>query len=128
MLAVDTNIVVRYIVGDDPEQSGRARALVRDQAIWVSTTVLLETAWVLRKTYGYKPGQIAWALRLFAGLPTVTLQEADRVAIALGWLDKLDVADALHLAQSDEAEALLTFDQRPIRGAAGLGAVPVREP
>lgn len=128
MLAVDTNVVVRYLVGDHPEQSERARALIRDTSVWVASTVLLETAWVLGKSYGYKPHQIAWALRLLAGLPSVTLQDADRAARALGWLEKLDLADAMHLAQAVDAEALVTFDQRFVRAAANLDGVTVREP
>lgn len=128
MLAVDTNVVVRYLVGDHPEQSERARVLFRDASIWVSATVLLETAWVLGKAYGYRPRQVAWALRLLAGLPSVKLQDADRAARALGWLEKLDIADAMHLAQAVDAEALVTFDQRFVRAAANLDGVTVREP
>lgn len=128
MLAVDTNVVVRYLVGDHPEQSVRARALLRDASVWVSSTVLLETAWVLGKAYGYTPRQIAWALRLLGGLPTVTLQNADQMARALDWLERLDAADAMHLAQAVEVEAFVSFDRRLARAAAGLDGVPVREP
>lgn len=128
MLAVDTNVVVRYLVGDHPEQSERARALFRDTAVWVSSTVLLETAWVLGKSYGYKPPQIAWALRLLGGLPSVTLQSADQMARALGWLERMDVADAIHLAQAGDLEAFVTFDQGLVRAAAGIDGAPVREP
>lgn len=128
MLAVDTNVVVRYLVGDHPAQSERARTLLRDASVWVSSTVLLETAWVLGKAYGYKPHQIAWALRLLGGLPTVTLQNADQMARALGWLERLDAADAMHLAQAVEVEAFVSFDQKLVRAAAELDSVPVRKP
>ena len=128
MLAVDTNVVVRYLVGDHPDQSERARALFREAQVWVSSTVLLETAWVLGKTYGYKPHQIAWALRLLGGLPTVTLQNPDQMARALGWLEHLDPADAMHLAQAVDAEAFVSFDQKLVRAAADLDSAPVREP
>jgi predicted nucleic acid-binding protein len=128
MLAVDTNVVVRYLVGDHPEQSEKARALVPGAEIWISSTVLLETAWVLGKVYGYKAHQIAWALRLLAGLPTVSLQSPEQMNRALGWLEILDAADAIHLAQAVEAEAFVTFDQRLLSAAAGLDSVPTREP
>lgn len=128
MLAVDTNVVVRYLVGDHPEQSESARALFRDASIWVPATVLLETAWVLGKAYGYRPRQVAWALRLLGGLPTVTLQSADQMARALGWLDRMDVADAIHLAQAADAQAFVTFDQDLVRAAAGIDEATVREP
>lgn len=128
MLAVDTNVVVRYLVGDHPEQSERASALFREAQVWVSSTVLLETAWVLGKAYGYRPHQIAWALRLLGGLPAVTLQNTDQMARALGWLDRMDVADAIHLAQATGMEAFVTFDQGLVRAAAGIDGAPVREP
>jgi len=128
MLAVDTNVVVRYLVGDHPEQSGRARALFADSEIWISATVLLETAWVLGKSYGYRPDQIAWSFRLLAGRSTVTLQSPERLVRAFSWMDRMDFADALHLAQASDAEAFLTFDQRMVRDAAGCGSIPVRKP
>ncbi len=43
MRAVDTNIVVRYLTGDDPAQSPRARALIDGEDIWLGLTVVLET-------------------------------------------------------------------------------------
>lgn len=128
MLAVDTNVVVRYLVGDHPEQSRRARALFRGSSVWVSSTVLLETAWVLGKAYGYKPDQIAWALRLLGGLSTVTLQNAGQMAMALNWFDQMDVADAIHLSQASETEAFVTFDQKLLQAAADRQVPPVREP
>jgi len=42
MLAVDTNLIVRYLTRDDPEQAARARALINDLDVFVCTTVLLE--------------------------------------------------------------------------------------
>jgi predicted nucleic-acid-binding protein len=51
MNAVDTNIVVRLIVGDNPEQEAAARNLIRGGSVWISKTVLLETIWVLRTFY-----------------------------------------------------------------------------
>jgi predicted nucleic-acid-binding protein len=48
MLAVDTNVVVRYLTADDPEQFARAVAVVEGAETFVSLTVLLETEWVLR--------------------------------------------------------------------------------
>jgi predicted nucleic acid-binding protein len=73
MLAIDTNLIVRYLTGDHPEQSPKARTLIDNEEVFVCTTVLLETEWVLRSAYGYTPLQIGAALSAFAGLPRVTL-------------------------------------------------------
>ena len=74
MLVIDTNLIVRYLTGDHPEQSPKARALIDREDVFVCTTVLLETEWVLHSAYGYTPSQIGTALTAFAGLPQVTLE------------------------------------------------------
>ena len=58
MLAVDTNVVVRYLTGDEVEQFAKAKALIDGEDVFVCTTVLLETEWVLRSLYGYPPAQL----------------------------------------------------------------------
>src|ERR1700743_1326543 len=99
MLAVDTNIVVRYLTGDHPQQTSRAKTLIDKQSIFVSATVLLETEWVLRKLYGWTNAPLAKALRGFAGLPRTTVENPGRVLQALDWMENgMDFADALHLA------------------------------
>ena len=51
MIAIDTNVVVRFLVNDDPEQAQRARRLIESEDVFLSTTALLETEWVLRVAY-----------------------------------------------------------------------------
>ena len=58
MIAIDTNLVVRYLSGDHPEQSARARALVDQNPVFVGLTVVLEVEWVLRSAYGYRPADV----------------------------------------------------------------------
>jgi predicted nucleic acid-binding protein len=66
MLAIDTNVIVRYLTADHPEQSPKAKALIDTASEFVCTTVLLETEWVLRSVYGYSPAKVAEALGAFA--------------------------------------------------------------
>lgn len=127
MLAIDTNVVVRYLAGDHPEQSRKARALIDSEDIFVCTTVLLETEWVLRSVYGLTPIEAAKALNDFAGLESVTLEDAPLVAKALDWVTQgMDFADALHLAKAEGCDAMVTFDRRFARIASKLRAVGVR--
>lgn len=129
MLAVDTNVVVRYLTSDHPQQSPRARKAVDGHDVWVPTTVLLETEWVLRSVYRYAPGQIVTALRQFAGLPSVTLENPDLAARALDWVERgMDFADALHLGASDQCEALVTFDADLAKSAKKADAGNIRLP
>ena len=69
-----------------PEQSPRARALIDSHEVLISTTVLLETEWVLRSAYGYPPPQVSEALRALAGLPRVTLEDPALAATAPDWM------------------------------------------
>jgi predicted nucleic-acid-binding protein len=127
MLAVDTNIIVRYLTRDDSKQARRAEALLNGQAIFVSTTVLLETEWVLRQGYGFAPAVLVSALRSLAGLPNVTLEEPIRIASALDWAERgLDFADALHVAAARDCAAFVTFDKA--LDAARLDGITVRMP
>jgi predicted nucleic-acid-binding protein len=129
MLAVDTNVIVRFLTNDDPQQSPRARRLVGENDVWISMTVLLETEWVLRSTYRYTPTQIVESLRDFAGLPRVSLENPALVARALDWCVKgMDFADALHLGAADHCAGFVTFDTRFAKAAKKATGINVREP
>lgn len=121
MRAIDTNVLVRALVRDDPAQSPRAEALLRDGQLYVPVTVVLELEWVLRSRYGFSPRRVAQALQLLAALPGVTLGERDAVLAAAalaaqGW----DFADALHHALSAGCAAFITLDATLVRQAARI--------
>lgn len=83
---------------------------------------------MLTAAYSFQRSEIATALRGLLGLATVTVASSDRVALALtGYEQGLDFADAMHLAGSQQAAALATFDQEFVKRAAGLGRCPVEE-
>lgn len=129
MLAIDTNLIVRYLVGDDPGQAARARRLIDNNDVFVCTTVLLETEWVLRSAYGFSAVQCAKALSDFAGLPRANLEDATVAAKALGWMRQgVDFANGLHLAKAEGCEAFISFDQDFAKAANALGGTKVRAP
>ena len=129
MRAIDTNVIVRFLTGDDPAQTARARKLVEAGGIFVPTSVLLETEWVLRSGYGFAAARLVPALRDFAGLPGVTLEDPRLAALALDWAEQgLDFADALHLAAARDCTAFLSFDRRLAKAAAGVADIPVASP
>ncbi|WP_312798394.1 type II toxin-antitoxin system VapC family toxin [Tianweitania sp.] len=128
MLAIDTNVVVRYLTNDHPKQSQKARALIDGQPVFVSVTVLLETEWVLRSAYDYRSVDIAAALRAFAGLPTVTVEDSAMVSTALELAENgMDFADALHLARAAHCEGMVSFDRKFIKAATAAGYDGARE-
>jgi len=53
MISVDTNVIVRLLTGDDRPQFKRDRSLFEKESIFITTTVILETEWVLRYAYHF---------------------------------------------------------------------------
>jgi predicted nucleic-acid-binding protein len=128
VIAVDTNVIVRLLVGDDRAQFTKARRLFeersgQDGAIWVAQTVLVEMAWVLMRTYCRSRADVAGALRALASNATVALEEAASVADALALFEtgSADLADCLLAARAarQEVEFLATFD-RGMRSLPGV--------
>lgn len=126
MIAVDTNVVVRLLVLDDPEQSAQARDLFAAEQIFIPDTVVLETAWVLAYSYELDRDAIAAGLRRLFGLTNVHLRDAAEMTLALEWYGRgLDFADALHLAQSAHCTRMMTFDRRFVARSEGISGVGV---
>jgi predicted nucleic-acid-binding protein len=118
MHAVDTNVLVRLLTGDDAAQAKRAAALFKKESIFIPKTVLLETEWVLRRLYRLKRATVVSSLRKLCGLENVELEHPLVVAQALQWCeDGMDFADALHLASSHSASKFATFDEQMKRDA-----------
>ncbi|UXN62471.1 type II toxin-antitoxin system VapC family toxin [Phyllobacterium zundukense] len=130
MLAIDTNVVVRFLTGDHPQQSVASRKLIEHEKVWISTTVLLETGWVLKGAYGFDTLTIIQALRKFAGLANVSLENPAVAAQALGLsVSGMDYADAFHLAAASlTCETMISFDASLRKTAKRLGALSVRAP
>ncbi len=119
MIAVDTNVLVRYLVDDDPDQSARAAAFVerlleRDDRIFVSRIVLCEVVWVLTRGYGFSRPEVVRALRGLLKARQVVVEELDAVrrsldAYAGGSADFADYA-ILECARSAGCTRFTTFD------------------
>lgn len=125
MIAVDTNIVVRFITADDLHQWRRAHDLFEHDAIFIPKSVLLETEWVLRSGYGFAPRSILDALRGLLGLSNVAAEDSSAVGLALEWFGSgIDFADALHLASCGPATGLATFDRNFERRARAFENAP----
>jgi predicted nucleic-acid-binding protein len=131
VIAVDTNIPVRYLVEDDVAQTDRAETVLRSRSVFLPKTVLLETEWVLRTLYRFERAAIEDGLTRLLGLPGIEVEDRPAVALALAWYGQgpLAFADALHLASSRHADAFATFDQTLRRRARAIAdAIPVVAP
>lgn len=119
MIALDTNVIIRVVTADDPEQLAIALEILRSGELWVCKTVLLETEWVLRYSYELPPATILEALRRLLGYRGLQVEDRGAVLQALSLFENgMDFADALHLASSAGAERFVTFD-RPLAKVAG---------
>ena len=115
MRAVDTNVVVRLIVRDDPEHVRAAQEFTASGA-WVSHLVLAETTWVLDAVYERSAEQIATAIDMLLNHKDLTLQDADVVTSAVDQFRKrpaLGFSDCLVLEIARKAGHLPlgTFDR-----------------
>lgn len=123
MIAVDTNILVRFLVADDPQQADIARKIVENSdGIYISKTVLMELEWVLRGVYEHAPKPLYAGLVGLLGLANVTVECVDQVVQAMqDYQAGMDFADALHAASSQAEGSLCTFDKKFVKKAVSLG-------
>ncbi len=82
MRAIDTNVLVRLLTGDDVSQASVAERYVEDGA-WVSLLVLLETVWALRASYGRDAHQLGEVIGVLLEHRSLVLQDAVVVQRAL---------------------------------------------
>ncbi|MDP2839131.1 MAG: type II toxin-antitoxin system VapC family toxin [Syntrophales bacterium] len=120
MIAVDTNILVRYAVKDDKRQTALATSFIADTECHVLKSVILDLVWVLSSSSGYNLTRkvVTERLRHIMGLPTIGTEDAVQVAQAINWYEKgMDFADALHLASSCKMKGFATLDGKMSRKA-----------
>ena len=115
MRAVDTNVLVRIVVRDDPEQVRIAERFIAAGA-WVSHVVLAEVAWVLDAVYERTAPQIAAAIDMLLNHKDFTLQDSDMVAAALEQFRKRPAPSfpdylILEIARKAGHSPLGTFDR-----------------
>ena len=127
MLAIDTNVVVRYLTRDHEALAQRALEIVSNNEVFAPVTVILEAEWILRDAYDLPREDVIRELRRFCGLRRVTVGASDAVGRALDDAERgFGFADALHLALSKECEGFATCDKRLANKARRMGRKSVR--
>ena len=121
MIAVDTNIIIRFLTHDDDFQYKKAFSVFNKNEVFIPDTVILETEWVLRYAYKFSTEEIAIAMTNLFGLKNVHLSTPVYIEQAIKWYKQgMDFSDAMHLAQCQEVEKLYTFDKAFISKAKNL--------
>lgn len=88
MLGIDTNVLVRLLVRDDPVQFEQANALIRQELakanpVLVSHLVLLETVWVLQSRYGVSKANLLAMMSALLDANDILLEDEAAVEGAL---------------------------------------------
>jgi predicted nucleic-acid-binding protein len=127
MTHLDTNVVVRLIVGDDISQTKLAEYLITSEACLVSPSVLMETEWVLRAAYGLNTQTIHASLSDFLALENIASSDPVLTSQVLDAYSRgLDFADALHALQTTEGQWFASFDKKLARAAGQLKLKHIR--
>jgi len=125
MIGLDTNVIVRYITLDDPEQAPAAVKLIEslsaDEPGFISLVVVAELSWVLEGSYGLDKNSIIRAFEALLHSKEFVVEQADVVAQSLDRLRRgnAGLADCL-IERSGHAvgcEHTFTFDRKAAASA-----------
>jgi predicted nucleic-acid-binding protein len=125
MAALDTNVLIRFLVEDDTAQLAAARKLIRHcvsagETLFVPVTVALELEWVLRSTFGFGKPAVLQTLSQLLSSDDLSFESegALEVALALYTQGAADFSDCLHVALASSAghKPLWTFDNATAKG------------
>ena len=130
MIGLDTNVLVRYLAQDDPDQAARATRVVEhelteDAPGFIGLVVLVETVWVLQWLYRASAEEIRETVNDLLGSRSMVVENRDIVTRALTISEKnaCGFADAIITASAVNADRnkIMSFD----RGAVRAGMTPV---
>ncbi len=120
MIGLDTNVLVRYLTQDHPDQSVRANRLIESRCTTedpgrIALMVLCELVWVLRGAYGYQKSLVVETLDQILSSRELVVENAHIAASALSSYKKgpADFSDYVIISSNREAlcEATYSFDK-----------------
>ena len=118
MIGLDTNVVLRIVIGDDPGQQRQALAYLRDHCTnedpaWINRVVVAELMWVLEAKLEYPRERIAELLDNLLHIPMLRFEDHDAVRAALAeYRNGAGFADALiACGNAPHCATTVTFDK-----------------
>lgn len=121
MKGIDTNILVRFLVGDDPDQANAVYNLFKKieedkRQLFVSLLVVLELLWVLEAVYKIKRNKIIASLADLILMPILQFENLEAIQnfIIESKNTRYELSDLLIANTSSfyGCEAVLTFDKQ----------------
>lgn len=128
MIGLDTNVVVRFLTNDDPDQRRAAlrfaEGLGREYTAFLPLVAVLELDWALRSKLGFRKQDSVRAIGKLLQTRGLIVEHHDLIikALRLVSTDNADFADALIASRSLEAGcvAIKTFDKRAAQKIPGM--------
>jgi predicted nucleic-acid-binding protein len=132
MIGIDTNVLVRFLTQDDPDQAAAASAFMRGLTSgapgFICREVMLELVWVLERAYGFSRADVTAALEGLLAAVEIEVEAADDVGTAVflyrdegfGFADLMIAA----AARRTDATSLVTFDRKAAQ-LPGVDLLPV---
>ena len=125
MIALDTNVLARWILRDDAEQAEIAEGVLSGPC-WVGATVFLELGWVLLNSAKLSRAAVFGSLTVLLDMPSLQIERSTDLRRALGRFETGgDFADMIHLATIAEVDEFATFDRKLARLAGADMRVPI---
>lgn len=125
MIGIDTNVLLRYILQDDPEQSPRATRAIegftRENPGFLSAVAIAEASWVLRRAYYWTTEEVAAAIEFLIQAESLVVQNETQVYFAMIAFKKggPSFSDALiaEFGKWSGCNSTLTFDKKASRSS-----------
>ena len=129
MIALDTNVLVRLITGDDPVQAREIEVFLEktEGPFLIPDLVMAELAWVLQRRYGFARAEVGDVLLALLNRRDVVFEDEERVRVAVRYfIEGLDLADALivEIARAAGCDRLASFDDSLKAKAPGFVVKP----
>jgi predicted nucleic-acid-binding protein len=122
MMALDTNVLIRFLVRDDASQAETVKGRFKEaeekgEVLLVPLLVVLETIWVLESAYNASKKEIAETLVDLLKMPILSFEAREVVQAAASSASgpsSMDLSDLLigYAARNARCDAVLTFDKR----------------
>jgi len=125
MIGIDTNIVLRYLLKDDPALSPRALEIIAANDCFVTRAALTEVVYTLESYYRSSRADIGRALDALLSLQRVSIEDRAVTERAVSWYKGgMDFGDAMIAASSHGSARVETFDRDFARLARKLRTAP----
>jgi predicted nucleic-acid-binding protein len=113
---IDTNVLIRHLTGDPPEQAGRATRLLSDaDQLLLPDLIVAEVVDVLESVYKVRRPRVAELVRAIVAFPAIEVADEPVLLRALEVYEvhRLDFADAYLVAEAETSgvNAVVSFDK-----------------